>query len=84
MIKVDEAVAKALTDLNPHLTGEREIDEFMEQSIITLGGLVKMAAMTNKLDIKDEKKLMFDAILKTYRMMVDSVAYDICGMEEDG
>ncbi len=81
--RVDEAVAKSLHDVQSHLTGIKEIDEFLEQSLITLGGMVKIVDLTDRLDIKPITKTLMEMNLHAYKKTVDVIAYEIMGREDD-
>lgn len=74
---VDEAVAKALHGVQKYLSGEEDIDAFVEQSLITLGGMVKITGMALKLDISPATKMLMGMNLNAYRRLIDEIAAEV-------
>lgn len=76
---VDEAVANALHQVSKRRTGVKEVDGFIDQSLITLGGMVKMTSMVQHLDVPEMDKVLMMASLNTYRMVIYRLAHSILG-----
>lgn len=80
---VDEAVAAALSQVYDKRTGNKDVDDWVEQSLITLGGMVKMVALSKNLDITANRLMLMKMGLMAYRSTIDTIAYEILGSEDD-
>lgn len=80
---VDKAVASALHQIQTKKTGDTNIDAWVEQSLITLGGMVKMVALSKNLDITANRLMLMEMGLMAYRSTIDTIAYEILGSEDD-
>lgn len=76
---VDEAVANALHQVSKRRTGVKEVDDFVDQSLITLGGMVKMTSMVRHLDVPEMDKSLMAASLNAYRIVINRLAHSILG-----
>lgn len=75
--KVDEAVATALMGVKDHLTGDEVLDGFIQQSFITLGGMVKINALAMDLDISKTNKLLMEMTLRSYTETIQRIVFDM-------
>jgi hypothetical protein len=74
---VDQAVAEALHHVSTRKTGNDDIDAWVEQSLITLGGMVKITELSKKLDIDPVKVVLMEMNLQGYRFIIDDVSKEI-------
>jgi hypothetical protein len=75
--KVDEAVATALLGMQDHLTGIPEVDDFINQSFITLGGMVKISALAGALEISPPHKAMVELMLQSYTSVITRIVFEL-------
>ena len=68
--------------MSNHRTGDKEIDNFMDQTLITLGGMVKVQKLSRSIGVDEEISAAFDVMTKMYHALIDKVAYSMLQKEE--